>query len=124
MAAVMVGNHTHAADDIDWFVSQIDCLCQFVNYCPVILNCLQGVVGCQISHPDEPYLLSSVEILSLTCSVNKDGGKLLYDARSDIEYSGVWLSILQVAVTFSRMKGFLYLIRLLQSVVFHSTFDY
>jgi len=57
MAAVQAGNHTHAADDIDWFVSQIDCLCQwqFLNYLPMmILNCLQGIVVCQIGHPEEP----------------------------------------------------------------------
>jgi len=33
MAAVKAGNHTHVAVDFDWFVSQMDCLCQwqFVN---------------------------------------------------------------------------------------------
>ena len=34
MAAVKVGNHTHAMDAIDWCVSEMDCLCiwQLVNY--------------------------------------------------------------------------------------------
>jgi len=38
--AVKVGNHTHVAVDIDWVVSQINCLCQwqFVNCFPMILN--------------------------------------------------------------------------------------
>ena len=45
------------------------------------------------------------------------------DGRWDIESIGVWLIILQVAVTFSGMKGFLYPILLLWSVVFHYTFD-
>jgi len=29
MAAVKEGNHTHAAADIDWHVSYINCLCQW-----------------------------------------------------------------------------------------------
>jgi len=45
------------------------------------------------------------------------------DARWDIESIGVWLRILQVAVTFGGMKGFSYPILLSWSVVFHSTFD-
>jgi len=75
LAAVKAGNHTHATDDIDWFVSQVDFLfqLQFVYYLPMILNCLHGVVACQIGHLVEPYLLSSGEIHSSTCSVNKDG---------------------------------------------------
>jgi len=77
MAAVKKGNHTHAAVDIEWFVSQIDCLCQFVNYVPMVLNCLHGFVACRIGHPVEPYLLSSMDIHSSTCSVNKDGGNPL-----------------------------------------------
>jgi len=43
--------------------------------------------------------------------------------RWDIESIGVWLSILQVPVTFGGMKGFLYPILLSQSVLFHYTFD-
>jgi hypothetical protein len=43
--------------------------------------------------------------------------------RWDIQPIRGWLSILQVAVTFGRMKGFLYPILLLWSVVFHYTFD-
>jgi len=48
MAAVKAGNYTHVAVDIDWFVSQMECLCQwqFVNCFPMILNCLHGVVAC------------------------------------------------------------------------------
>jgi len=79
MAAVKVGNHTHMAVKIDWFLSQMDCLgqWQFMNYFPMILNCLHSIFVCQIGHLDEPCLLSLVEIRLLTCSVNKDGGKLL-----------------------------------------------
>jgi len=40
-----------------------------------------------------------------------------------LESIGEWLSILQVAVTFGRMKGFSYPILLSRSVVFHYTFD-
>jgi len=36
---------------------------------------------------------------------------------------GVWLGLLQVAVTFGGMEGILYPILLLPSVVFHYTFD-
>ena len=36
---------------------------------------------------------------------------------------GVGLRIVKVAVTFGGMKGFLYLILLSRSVVFHYTFD-
>ena len=79
MAAVQEGNHTPAADDIDWCVHQVDCLCQgqFVNYYPMILNCCHRVVPRQIGHTVVPYLLSLVEILSSTSSVMKDGGNLL-----------------------------------------------
>ena len=54
MAAVKVGNHTHAADVIGWFVSHIDCLCQWqlVNCFPMILNSRLGVVMCHIGHPE------------------------------------------------------------------------
>jgi len=45
------------------------------------------------------------------------------DARSDIESIRVWLSILQVAVTFGGMKGSLYPILFSWSEVFHSTCD-
>ena len=53
MAAVKEGNDTHMADDIDWRVSQIDCLChwQFVNHYPRLLNCRHGAVVSQIGHP-------------------------------------------------------------------------
>jgi len=79
IAAVKAGYHTHVAVDIDWFVSQIDCLCQwqFVNSSPMILNCLHGIVASQIGHLDEPYSPSSVQIYWSTCSVNNDGCKLL-----------------------------------------------
>jgi hypothetical protein len=79
MAAVKEANHTHAAVDIDWRVSQIDCLCQWqvVYHYLVILNCRHGAVASQIGRPVEPYSLSLVEIPSFTWSVNKDGGKLL-----------------------------------------------
>jgi len=79
MAAVKEGNHTHAAVDIDWRASQIDCLCwwQVVYHYPVILNCRHGAVASQIGHPVEPYSLSLVEIPSSTWSVNKDGGKVV-----------------------------------------------
>jgi len=64
MAAVEVGNHTLAADDIDQCVSQFDCLClwQFVNHYPKILNCHHGIVASQTGHLVETYSRSSVEI--------------------------------------------------------------
>jgi len=46
-----------------------------------------------------------------------------YDARSDTESIGVWLSIVQAAVTISGMKGVIYPILLSRFVVFLSTFD-
>ena len=78
MSAVKAGNHIHASDDIDCFVSQIDCLCQsqFMTHFLMILNYLQSAVACQIGQLLEPYSLSSVEIRSSTCSVNTDCGKL------------------------------------------------
>jgi hypothetical protein len=53
MAAVKEGNHTHAAVDIDWHASQMECLYrwQFVHHYPVILNCRHGDVGSHIGHP-------------------------------------------------------------------------
>ena len=79
MAAVKASNHTHAADDIDWFVSEIVCLCQwqFVNYFPMILNCLHSIVVCLIPHLAEPYSVSVGEIHSSICSVKNNVGKLL-----------------------------------------------
>jgi len=73
MAAVKEGNRTLAADDIDWCVSQIECLCEWhvVDYYPLILNCRHHVVVNQIGHLVERYSMSSVEILSLTCSVKQ-----------------------------------------------------
>jgi len=64
MATVRVGNHTHAAGDIHWFLSQIHCLCQwqFMDYFPMILNSLQRFVACYMGHPDDPSPLFSVEI--------------------------------------------------------------
>jgi hypothetical protein len=66
MAAVKEGNHTHAAVDIDWRVSQIDSLCrwQVVYHYPGILNCHHNTVASQTGHLVEPYLLSLVEIPS------------------------------------------------------------
>jgi len=68
MAAVKEGNHTLAVGDIDWCVSQIECLCEWhvVNFYPVILNCRHCVVASRMGHQVEPYSLSSVEILSST----------------------------------------------------------
>ena len=73
MAAVKEGNHTLAADDIDWCVAQNDCLCEWhvVNFYPVLLNCHHAIVARQIGHQVEPYSLSSVEILSSTCYVKQ-----------------------------------------------------
>jgi len=72
MAAVKEGNRTLGVD-IDWCGSQIDCLCEWhgVYFHPVILNCRHRVVASQIGHQVEPYSLSSVEILSSTCSVKQ-----------------------------------------------------
>jgi hypothetical protein len=71
MAAVMEGNRTLAADTIYWCVSQIDYLCKWhvVNFYAVILNCRHCVVASQIGHQVDRYSLSSVGILSSTCSV-------------------------------------------------------
>ena len=71
MPAVKTGNHTLVADDIDQGVSQIDCLClwQFLNHYPRNLNCHHGLVASHMSHPVEPYSLSSVEICSWTCTL-------------------------------------------------------
>ena len=73
MAAVKEGNHTLVADDIDWCLSQIDCLCELhvVNFYPVILNCHHHVVVIQISHKVERYSLSLVEINLSTYSVEQ-----------------------------------------------------
>jgi hypothetical protein len=73
MAAVKEGNHTLGADDIDWCVFQIDCLCEWhiVNFYLVILTCRRCVVASQIGHQMEPYSLSSVEILLSTWSVKQ-----------------------------------------------------
>ena len=68
MVAVKAGNHTHVADDIDWCVSEMECLgqWQFVNYFLMILKCLHSIVACQIDHLDQPCLLTLVEIHSST----------------------------------------------------------
>jgi len=73
MAAEREGNRTLAVDDIDWCFSQIDCLCKWhvMNLYPVILNCRHSIVAGPIGHQVEPYSLSSVEILSSTCSVKQ-----------------------------------------------------
>jgi len=73
MAAGKEGNRTLAADDIDWCVSQIDCLSEWhvVNFNPVILNCCHRVVASQIANQVEPYSLSSLQILSSTCSLKQ-----------------------------------------------------
>jgi len=79
MAAVKECNHTHAADDIDWPVAQINCHCQCPvrSHYPRSLNCHHDTVVSQLGYPVEPYSLCSVEVPSSTWSVNKDGGKLL-----------------------------------------------
>lgn len=79
LAAVKAGNHTQAADDIDWFAFYLDFLCmlQFICYLPMIPGCIYGIVVCQIAHLGRAYLLPSVENCSSTCSVNKVGGKPL-----------------------------------------------
>ena len=78
MTAVKVGNYTHAEHDIDWCVSQINCLCQrqLEHYYLIMLNCCPGIVASQIGNLVEPYWLSSVQIESLTFSANKDGWKI------------------------------------------------
>jgi len=80
MAPVKEGIHTHEADVIHWRVAQIDCLgqWQFVNHYLRMLNCRQATVASQSGHAVETYSLSAIEIPSWTCSVNNDGGKLLY----------------------------------------------
>jgi len=73
MTAVKEGNHTLAADDIDWCVSLIDCLCEWhvMNFYPVILNCHHPFVVSQLGQQVQPYSMSLVEILSSTCSVKQ-----------------------------------------------------
>ena len=73
MADVKEGNCTLGADDIDWCVSQIGCLCMWhvVNFHPVILNCHHRIDASQIGHQVEPYSLSSVEILSSTNTIQQ-----------------------------------------------------
>jgi hypothetical protein len=73
MAAVNEGNRTLAADDIDWCVSQIHCLCEWhvVNFYPVIPNHRHCVVGSQSAHQVVLYSQSSVEIISSTSSVKE-----------------------------------------------------
>ena len=73
MATGKEGNRTLAADDIDWSVSQFDCLCEWhvLNFYLVILNCCQYIVASQLGHQVEPYSVSSVEILSSTCPVKE-----------------------------------------------------
>jgi len=73
MAAVKEGNNTHAVDDIDWHVSQIDWLCQwqFMNHYLRILKCHHGSDATQLGHPVESDSLCSVEIPSSTCSCEK-----------------------------------------------------
>jgi hypothetical protein len=87
MAALKVGNHTHELDDIDWFVSQINCLCQwqFGKCILITLNWLHGVVVCQIGHPEEPHSLSLVEIRLFACAVHKKWGYTTISARCDVE---------------------------------------
>ena len=73
MAAVKEGNRTIVADDIDWCVFQVDCLCEWdvMNFYLVILNYRHPIVASPKGHQVEPYSLSSVEILSSTCSVKQ-----------------------------------------------------
>jgi hypothetical protein len=79
MAAVKDGTYTDAAVDSDWHVSQINCHCwwQVMNHYPRILNCRYSTVASEIGNSGEPYLLTSVVILSSPWSVNTDHGKLL-----------------------------------------------
>ena len=79
MAAVKTCNHTQAVDDVDWFVSQIDCRgqLQVMNYFPWILSFLHGIAACHNGHAAEEHLLAAVEICLSTCSLHKDGCKLL-----------------------------------------------
>jgi hypothetical protein len=57
MAGVKEANCTLAADDIDWCVSQIDCLCEWhvLNYYPVILNCLHRVIASKMGRQVDSY---------------------------------------------------------------------
>jgi len=73
MAGVKEANCTLAADDIDWCVSQIDCLCEWhvLNYYSVILNCLHRVIASKIGRQVDSYSHSLVEILSSTYSVKQ-----------------------------------------------------
>jgi len=79
IGAGKAGNHTHAADDIDWSVFQINCLhqWQFINCYTMMSNCGHIVVLLTIGHPEVPYSLSAVEICLLNVSVHTDGGLVL-----------------------------------------------
>jgi len=79
MAVVMASYHAHAADDIHWCVSQIDCLSQWQvvnNYLRILIG-YHSIVASQIDHLVEPCSLSLVEIHLSTCSATKDAGKPL-----------------------------------------------
>lgn len=56
MAAGKEGNHTHGADDINQWISHIDCLglWQFVNNSLRISNCCHSIVLTQTGHPVKP----------------------------------------------------------------------
>jgi len=125
MAGVKAANHTHVADDIDKFVFQMDCHCQwqFLNHIPLILNGLHRIVERQMGHLVEQYSLFSEAMCLWTNSWYQDGDELLLDARSDIEQMGGWLSIRHVSVTSGGVKGCFYPVMFPQSVVFHSTID-
>jgi hypothetical protein len=64
---------------MEWLISHINCLCQWqlVNYFPMMLNDLYGIVACQIGLTVKQWSLSLVEICASTCAVNNDGGKIL-----------------------------------------------
>ena len=73
MEAGKVGNYTPVVEEIDSWVTRIECLCSvhFQRYYLILPHCHLGVVVSQTGHLMEPDWSSSVEIRSSTSYVNK-----------------------------------------------------
>ena len=73
MEAAKAGNYTPVVEEIDLWVTRIECLCSvyFQHGYLMLTHCHLGVVVSQTGHPVEPYWLSSAEIRSSTSYVNK-----------------------------------------------------
>jgi len=73
MVSLKEGNHPVAADEIDWWVFQMDCL--HSEHCGSIYLMIQhwhpGIAERQMGYPVEALFLLFVELCSSTCFVNK-----------------------------------------------------